>query len=170
MLLDYKISKKNNIMKNLEELRLHRNQVLDDILNTIDVNGDIEKNIEILLEIDEFLDFDPNVRYPIVEKYEEQLKQKVRGNNPNVTLIICDDERNFQHLRKGMYCNLIHEIYHYYLSISMYKEENPEDETYSTIITNRSTTDRLYIDSWQTLRDMIEWVVKNKKKGFIFDW
>lgn len=49
-------------------------------------------------------------------------------------------------------------------------ERNSDLTTMITVLTNRSSTDEIKITIEQQFRDLAGWCVKNRARGFIFDW
>lgn len=167
---------KNQIIKNYKEaLKAMKEEMLEEIINAEDMSK-VEK-LEAISE-NELLPIAGYIQNPF-GKYYQQFKEKIWSSTEF-------DEKYGRFERNGRkYDPCIDDIFHTdrwqrheTIDFSQIARDYDDDDYWDdedgkdgiTIMTNRNTKDVLKIPKDELIDCLYEWVIENKKIGFILDW
>lgn len=138
-----------------------------------------EEILAALQGIDDLLLELPWVQHIYEKKYGEELKQRVWGDQI-LKKGHKDEEMAAYYLEKGYdkYSMFYDEPYlddrnrESFVDILNQAEYTLEDDDDGdiTVLTNRTNGMKITIPARQATRDLLEWCVENKAKGFYYDW
>lgn len=183
-------AKESRAMNNkLQELQKAQTALVGAELEKIDVaNGDVNDILAALQELAEFMPPKRNIQTIFQNIYGEKLRELVWQNH------IIKGKTGYKSTGLGKkYREYIkslgyeefsifhdepyiedsferHEEVNLIFILEGILEQNSDLTAMITVLTNRSSTDEIKITVEQQFRDLAGWCVKNRARGFIFDW
>ena len=147
----------------IKKIKKLQEDLVEEVLKSLPKGKVDRETINSLREIELFMGDSRgfNVQRIFQKKYGAELKRKIFESGIKEDFIFYD-EPLLEDRQKGEEINLIAVIEGYFCN---YRKNEK-----IVVLTNRTTNGQISIPAEQAARDILDWIIENKARGFIFNW